>query len=99
MNIKHLVAAFAILSTTVSVFAQQTEWVDPAAKFASSKTRAEVVAETKQASADRVQVANERYPAQAAHTGKPRSRDDVRAESTKSAKKQHGEINNLYFGG
>jgi hypothetical protein len=53
MNIKQLIAAFGIFAAAGSVFAQQTEFVDPVSPRAGSgKTRAEVVAELERSKAD-----------------------------------------------
>jgi len=78
MNAKHLVAAFAVLATTGSVLAQ--EFVDPAANFVSTRTRAEVVAELKQAQADGTdRVVEHEYPV-IKLTGAPKTRAEVLAE-------------------
>jgi hypothetical protein len=52
MNPRQLIVAAAMLAATVTGFAQETESVDPAAGFVSSKTRAQVMEELKQAQAD-----------------------------------------------
>lgn len=51
MNTKHLIVTVAMIAATGSAFAQRTEWVDPAAGFVSTKTRADVTAQIKQAQA------------------------------------------------
>lgn len=78
MHVKHLVAAFAILASTGSVLAQ--EFVDPAANFVSTRTRAEVIAELKQAQADGTdRVLESEYPVIRV-TGTPKTRAEVLAE-------------------
>ncbi|WP_151633035.1 DUF4148 domain-containing protein [Noviherbaspirillum aerium] len=78
MNAKHLVAAFAVLATTGTVLAQ--EFVDPAANFISTRTRAEVVAELKQAQAGGAdRFLEHEYPV-VRLTGTPRTRAEVLAE-------------------
>ena len=78
MNAKHIIAAFAVLGSTGSVLAQ--EFVDPAANFVSTRTRAEVVAELKQAQADGTdRVLETAYPI-IRQTGTPRTRTEVLAE-------------------
>lgn len=78
MHVKHLVAAFAILASTGSVLAQ--EFVDPAANFVSARSRAEVIAELKQAQADGTDLVLEsNYPVVRV-TGTPKTRTEVLAE-------------------
>jgi len=78
MNAKHLVAAFAFLATTGSVFAQ--EFVVPDANFVSSRTRADVVAEIAEARANgTLDVIDSQYPV-VATTGTPKTRAEVSAE-------------------
>lgn len=78
MNAKHLIAAFAVLASTGSVLAQ--EFVEPGANFVSSRTRAEVVAELKQAQADDAyRVLDTEYPI-IKQAGTPRTRAEVLAE-------------------
>jgi hypothetical protein len=43
MNPKQLIAAVAMFAATGAVFAQATEYVNPAANFVSTKTRAQVI--------------------------------------------------------
>ena len=49
MNSKQLIASITLLVASGAVFAQSTEYVQPNEKFVSTKTRAEVIAELKQA--------------------------------------------------
>lgn len=66
MNTKKLIVSAAMLIATGAAFAQQaTEWVVPDANFVSTKTRAEVVAELKQAQTNGVYaVGGEEFPGQ-----------------------------------
>lgn len=65
MNAKQLIAAAALISATGAVFAQSTEFVRPDENFVSTKTRAEVMAELKQARIDGLYaVGGEEYPNQ-----------------------------------
>ncbi|OGB25763.1 MAG: hypothetical protein A3I66_05125 [Burkholderiales bacterium RIFCSPLOWO2_02_FULL_57_36] len=57
MNAKHMIATVAMIAATGSAFAQQGEWVDPAANFVPTKTRADVIAAMKQAQAEGAYVA------------------------------------------
>lgn len=78
MNAKHLIAAVAVLASTGSVLAQ--EYVDPAANFVSTRTRAEVIAELKQTQADGMdRVLEHEYPV-IKMVGVPRTRAEVLAE-------------------
>lgn len=52
MNAKQLIASVVLLGAAGVVLAQSTEYETPNANFVSTKTRAEVVAELKQAQAD-----------------------------------------------
>ena len=52
MNSKQLIASLSLVVATGAVFAQSTEHVQPNEKFVSTKTRAEVIAELKQAKAE-----------------------------------------------
>jgi Domain of unknown function (DUF4148) len=99
MKAKHLIAAVAVFAATGSVFAQQTEFVAPDAKFVSTKSRAQVAAELKQVRANGEVQAKEYVDTNALMAGEPRSRDEVRAEVAKStqAHRQAG-VNDLYFG-
>jgi hypothetical protein len=98
MNIKRLITTITILSATGSVFAQQTEWVNPAAQFVSSKTLADVRAEVKRAHADGSLATNDAFPAQVRLSVAPRTFTEVRAESLLSEKNYRADINGLYFG-
>jgi anti-sigma28 factor (negative regulator of flagellin synthesis) len=78
MNAKHLIAAVTVLAATGSVLAQ--EFVEPGVNFVSTRTRAEVVAELKQAQADGTYlVLDTEYPI-IKQAGTPRTRAEVLAE-------------------
>jgi len=78
MNAKHFIAAFAVLAANGAAFAQ--EFVEPGVNFVSTRTRAEVIAELKQAQADGTyQVLDTDYPI-IKQTGTPKSRAEVLAE-------------------
>jgi hypothetical protein len=66
MNPKQLIAAVAMFAATGAVFAQATEYVNPAANFVSTKTRAQVYEELKQAQANGTYVTagSEDFPGQ-----------------------------------
>jgi hypothetical protein len=79
MKAKQLIAALSLIGAAGSVFAQQTEFVAPDAGFVSSKTRAEVAAEVKQASEQGLLVTNDAFPRDEPIAGKPSTREEVRA--------------------
>jgi hypothetical protein len=97
MNIKNLVAAVALVAAAGSVFAQ--EYVVPDEGFVSTRTRAEVIAEIKQARADGTLEFNEgNYPvAQAAESVK--TREQVRAELVEYRRQHPAELDLQYLGG
>lgn len=97
MNAKLLIASAAVLATTAPVFAG--EYVD-FSNFVSTKTRAEVVAELKQAQADgTLAAANSEYVVFPTMADTARSRAEVRAEAIESAKNHGSDKNDIYFGG
>jgi hypothetical protein len=67
MNTKQFIVAVAIVAAYGAVNAQETESVNPAKDFVSTKTRAQVIDELKQARADGsyVMVGSEEYPGHA----------------------------------
>jgi|GEM_PF-1349107 hypothetical protein len=76
MNTKQLLAAAAMLAATGSVLAEPADFVRPDVGFVSTKTRAEVIVQLKQAQADgSYQVLDVQYPGQftvlANNTGTP----------------------------
>lgn len=91
MNAKQLIVVLAAFSATISAFAQTQEYVTPNEKFVSAKTRAEVIAELKQAQADGTYViGGEEFPNQFPALAKgPRSRD-ASVESAQSKKPTSG---------
>jgi hypothetical protein len=96
MNVKQLIAAVSIFAATGSVFA--AEWAD-FSDFVPTKTRAEVVAELKQAQADGTLAASQSEIAVLPQlAGNARSRAEVRAEAIQSVK-NHSNVNDIYFGG
>ena len=97
MNLKRLIAAAAVIAAGAPVFAgEYVEYSD----FVSTKTRAEVVAELRQAQAERTMAAaNPEYVEFMPIAGTARSRADVRAEAIESAKNHGGNMQILYFGG
>jgi uncharacterized protein YciI len=93
MNAKQLIASVALLAATGAVFAQAAEYEVPNANFVSTKTRAEVVAELKQArtagtfvaggevySGDRVIMAQTARPQNAPAVATGKTRAEVIAE-------------------
>ena len=93
MNAKQMIASFALLTATGAVFAQAAEYEVPNAKVVSTKTRAEVMAELKQAqtagtfvaggevySGDRVIMAQTARPQNAPVVAAGKTRAEVIAE-------------------
>ena len=99
MNAKQLIATVALFAATGATFAQSTEYADPAAGFVSTKTRAEVIGEVKQAHA--YGALAQRDGQDAAVTTTARSRAEARAEAVQSAQslRQPIDVNSTYFGG
>lgn len=96
MNLKPLIAAAAVLATT-PVFAG--EWVE-FTEFVSTKTRAEVSSELKQAQADGTLAASKsEYVVFTPMIESARSRAEVRAEAIESAKHRSSDVKDIYFGG
>ena len=86
MNAKRLIAAVAVFAAAGSAFADVTGTFDDFTKVTSTKTRAEVVAELKQAPVQR-QVANTEWVDSSTLVAKSGlSRDEVRAEAIRFAK-------------
>lgn len=78
MNAKHLIAAVAVLAANGAAIAQ--EFVEPGVNFVSTRTRAEVMAELKQAQANGIyRVLDTEYPI-IKQSGTPRTRAEVLAE-------------------
>jgi len=86
MNAKQLIAAVAVFAAAGSAFADVTGTFDDFTNVPSVKTRAEVVAELKQAPAPS-QAANTEWVDSSTFIEKSsRSRDEVRAEAKEYAK-------------
>lgn len=82
MNAKKLIAAVAVFAATSSAFA--SEWVD-FSNFKSTKTRAEVVAEIKQANANGQVAGNSEFVEfKSAPVASGKTRAEVRAELEKA---------------
>lgn len=97
MHAKHLIAVVAMCAAMGTVFAQSREFVAPDAGFHSTKSRAEVVAELKQAqSAGLLAYTDASYPVLAAPASM-RTRAEVRREIMPSAMTNDPK-SNLYFG-
>lgn len=84
MNTKKLIAAVAVFAATSSAFA--SEWVD-FSDFKSTKTRAEVIAELKQANANGQLAGNGEFVEfRNAPVASGKSADEVRREAVATAK-------------
>jgi hypothetical protein len=99
MNAKQLIAAVAVFVSAGSAFAA-AGYTPPAEGFVSSKSRAEVVSELKQARANGELSGKEYVDSADIRTATaPRSREEVRAEAAQAAKAHRtAGINDLYFG-
>lgn len=99
MNAKKLIATVAVLAASSSAVAGTGyEYPHPANNFVSSKSRAEVAAEVKQARADGSLITNDALPSPVIPAGTMRHRGDVIAEHVKSVGNQTVDTNSLYFG-
>lgn len=97
MNAKQLIAAVAVFAATAPVFA--AEWVD-FSNVVSTKTRAEVVTELKQAQANgALAAAQSEYVVFTPAADTARSRAEVRAEAIESARTNRNIVDDIYFGG
>jgi hypothetical protein len=104
MNVKHLIAAAAVLSATASAVAQtalvQTgDYLEPP-KAVSTRTRAAVIAELHQARADgALNAADHNYPVLKAETGR-KTREQVQTELARyRAQHPYGGLDHDYSGG
>jgi len=98
MNAKQLIAAVAVFAAAGSAFADVTGTFDDFTNVPSVKTRAEVVAELKQAPAQS-QAANTEWIDSSTFVAKSsRSRDEVRAEAKEYAKAHKANLD-YEFGG
>jgi hypothetical protein len=78
MNPKQLIAAVAMIAASGAVFAENTEFVEPAANFVSAKTRAQVYEELKEAQANGTYVTGgEESPGQAEMLARSHRKDDA----------------------
>lgn len=98
MNVKHLIGAVAILAATGSAFADTTGNFTDFTNVPSNKTRAEVIAELKQARTEGVLAARDGADLNYATNATPRSRADVRAEAVATTKQQKDHSDSTYFG-
>jgi hypothetical protein len=100
MNVKKLIAAVAVFAAAGSAFAQQTEFVAPDAGFKSALTRAEVRQDLASAQSQGL-TAQRRHDGQdSVYAGNTKSRQDVKAEQSASAKQHRNEspVDSIYFG-
>lgn len=100
MNVKQLVAAVAVFAAAGSVFAADNGVYVDFSDVVSTRTRAEVVTELKQAQAEGTLAASEHeYPVLAPVAGTARTRAEVRAEAIQAAKNHGSNVKGIYFGG
>ena len=98
MNAKQLIAAVAVFAAAGSAFADVTGTFEDFTNVRSTKTRAEVVAELKQAPAQS-QLANTEWIDSSTFIAKSsRTRDEVRAEAKEYAKAHKANLD-YEFGG
>jgi hypothetical protein len=84
MNAKKMIAAVAVFAATSSAFA--SEWVD-FSDFKSTKTRAEVMAELKQANADGQLAGNSEFVEfKNTQVASGKTRDEIRQQAVAAAK-------------
>jgi|SRR4051794_33485696 len=96
MNIKLLIGGAAAIIAVNSAFAQQREFIAPDAGFKSVATRAEMRNEL--STGDRSSW-HQRDGQDIRYTAGTASRDDVRAETARTAQARHTvNVNGLYFG-
>ena len=95
-----MIAALALFAAAGSVFAADTnEWAD-FSNFVSTKARADVVAELKQAQTDGTLAASQsEAPVFASVAGTARSRAEVRAEAIQSVQNRSSDVKSIYIGG
>ena len=98
MNAKQLIAAVAVFAAAGSAFADVTGTFDDFTNVPSIKTRAEVVAELKQAPAQRQAANTEWVDSSTFVANSSRSRDEVRAEAKEYAKAHKANLD-YEFGG
>jgi hypothetical protein len=99
MNVKNIFAAVAIFAAAGAACAQQTEFVAPDAGFKSSVTRAEVRQDLASATREGLTAQRQHDGQDTAVAAGSQSRQDVRAETIRSARAHRaGNVNDLYFG-
>ena len=99
MNAKQLIAAVAVFAAAGSAFADVTGTFEDFTNVPSVKTRAEVVAELKQAPAQATSQLNTEWVDSSTFVAKSsRSRDEVRAEAKEYAKAHKANLD-YEFGG
>ena len=100
MNVKHLIAAVAILAATGSAFADTTGNFTDFTHVPSTKSRADVIAELTQAQTDGVLAARDGADLVYAANATSRSRAAVRAEAVAATKaqKNRSHAESTYFG-
>ncbi|OGB27590.1 MAG: hypothetical protein A3I66_06875 [Burkholderiales bacterium RIFCSPLOWO2_02_FULL_57_36] len=97
MNARKLTAAVIIFAAAGAASAEPKEFVAPDADFVSSKTRAEVMAELKQAQAnDMLSYSEDTYPV-TAHQNGMRTRTQANIGTMQSAARSRFD-SSLYFG-
>lgn len=100
MNIRHLIFAVSAVAAAGSVFAEDIGAYVDFSHVISTKTRAEVIAELKQAQAEGLMAFREdTYPVLQQQAGTARSRDEVRSEAIESARNRTSYERDIYFGG
>jgi hypothetical protein len=99
MNVKNLIAAVAVFAAAGSAFAQQTEFAAPDAGFKSAATRAEVRQDLASAASAGIVAQRQHDGQDSAVAASSRSRQEVGAETIRSARNHRaGDVNDLYFG-
>ena len=99
MNAKQLIAAVVVFAATGAAFAQSSEYVTPNENFVSTKTRAEVKAEIKQAYVEGTLA--QRDGEDTARVAGNRVRQQAPSEVTQQAKAKRlpADVTDTYFGG
>src|ERR1700710_551746 len=99
MDFKKLVATTAIFVVSSGTYAQQTEFLAPDAGFKSAMTRAEVRTGQKAAYAGGLAAQSQHDGQDTMYGAGTQNRQDVRAETIRSAKARHaGDVRDIYFG-
>lgn len=99
MSTKYLIAVAALVAASTPAFAESPEYPVPDSGFVSTKTRAEVVMELRQAQDEGLLAFQEdSYPV-LQQTGTARSRAEVRSEAIESRFTRAIDPRDIYFGG